>query len=120
PALVIVAVRIVVASALPTSVWLVSWSVHAIATPPEVSDVLGVPRVIVSASPSTSEAVIVPPAVVVSPSGSVSGTPFGKPSSDTATAAAPDVITGGGLVPVMVIVPSCVVKPPLLSATLTV
>src|SRR5262245_46544840 len=33
---------IVVSPAFPISVWLVSWSVHAIATPPEVSDVLGV------------------------------------------------------------------------------
>ena len=96
-----------------------------IATPPEVSGVVGVPRVIVSTSPvSTSVAVIVPLAVVLfvvsRPAGSVSGTPFGKPSSETVTAAAPDVITGASLVPWMVTVTTWLVKPPLLSATLTV
>ena len=71
-------------------------TVQVIATPPDVSDVLGAPKMTVRASPFGSETKMTPFAVgelVVSGVPTVSGIPLVSPSSDTLTAENP--ITGG-------------------------
>ena len=87
---------------------------HVTATPSEVSTAPGLPRVIVSEGLSTSDALIVPVAVVLFVVSvglpTLSGLPPGRPSSDTV--AELPVTVGASLVPLMVTVMIWLAVPP--------